>query len=116
MMNPQPKVDKLQNDFADRVCRHKNMLLYRPEDALDFVTEIRERGLILDDVLAFRLWPEGIQPFMEHDFSFVVDRFNDATYIAGAIEHIKGYLQSDYMFEIWASDEPITDTWTGTPQ
>ena len=74
--------DNLQNGFAERRLQRFGLQLYRAIDAIDFVRRCRHLRLRILGIDAFLVFPNGVQPVMEHSIDFSsegnIDLLNDS--------------------------------------
>ena len=63
-------MDPLEREFKDRVILHRELFLFRANDAIDFIGRCHELGRPILGIDSFRLSGESIQPFMEYSVDY----------------------------------------------
>lgn len=63
-------MDPLELEFKDRVILHRQLVLFRANDAIDFVRRCRELNRSILGIDGFRVSNEFIQPFMEYSVDY----------------------------------------------
>jgi hypothetical protein len=60
----------LYAEFDDRAVLRGGLRLFRPADAIDLIRKCREAGVRVLGLDAFRVFPNAIQPDMEHSIDY----------------------------------------------